>query len=263
MQRPVFPFTPSLYRTSTPRVIIVGASSGIGYALAELYIARGYRVGLAARRLEPLKELQARAPKQVSIEYIDTTRLDRVLRLRSLIDQLGSMDIFVHCSGIGYQNPDLDAEVELSTLEVNVSGFTAMVGYAFDYFERQGWGQLAAVTSVAGTRGLGVAPAYSSSKAYQATYLQSLRQLIAIRELTDIYVTDIRPGFVDTPLMKGRRMPMMMRPERVARSIARAIAWHSSVWTVDWRYSLLVGLWRLIPRVIWEHLPIGPRKRDE
>ena len=84
---------------------------------------------------------------------------------------------------------------------------------AFDYFRKQGGGHLAAISSIAGTKGLGAAAAYSASKRYQNTYLDALAQLSRMQRL-DIRITDIRPGFVDTPLLREGKYPMLMRPEK-------------------------------------------------
>lgn len=237
-------------------VVIVGASSGIGLELARLYIARGYRVALAARRLELLEPLRALAPNKVEIARIDVTDTDATLQIEALVERIDGMDVYIHSAGIGWQNVDLEADVEVRTIAVNVDGFTRCMDYAFSYFASRGKGHLVAISSVAGTRGLGSAPAYSSSKAYQATYLQCLRQLCSIRHLKGITITDIRPGFVDTALLSGGKYPMLMRVDYAARHILRAIDGHKSVRIVDWRYRILVGLWRLIPRFLWERLPI-------
>lgn len=238
------------------RVIIMGASSGIGLELARLYIARGYRVGLAARRLELLSELQKLAPERIIVQRIDLTEKGCISLLDRLIEELGGLDLYIHSSGIGWQNIGLDEALEQQTTEVNVLGFTQAIGHIFNLFAAQGGGHIAAISSIAGTRGLGSAAAYSSSKAYQATYLQSLRQLCAIRGLRDVRITDIRPGFVDTALLSGSKFPMLMQASSVARAIVRAIDKDKRIRIIDWRYRLLIGLWRLIPRPLWERLPI-------
>ncbi len=238
------------------RIVVVGASSGIGRELALLLIERGYRVGLAARRVHELEALQALAPERVVIQGLDVCRSDRVELLNSLIDRLGGMDVYVHSSGIGSANVGLDAQIELATCAVNVEGFTAMLDRAFAYFAERGHGHIVGISSIAGTRGLGSASAYSASKAYQATYMQCLRQLTAIRRLPRVRITDIRPGFVDTPLLRSARYPMLMQARPVAEAIYRAIVQSKSIGIIDWRYRLLVGLWRLIPRPLWERLPV-------
>ena len=164
------------------------------------------------------------------------------------------MDLFFYASGIGKQNRELLPEIEMDTMQTNALGFTRMVGEAYRYFAEQGSGHIAAITSIAGTKGLGPAPSYSATKAMQNVYLQALEQQANARRL-DIRFTDIRPGFVDTALLSGDfRYPMMLRPEAVAQSIVRAIRRRRHVWVIDWKYRVLTALWRRIPRCVWRHL---------
>ena len=126
----------------------------------------------------------------------------------------------------------------------------------FNYMAANQGGDIAVITSIAGTKGLGAAPAYSATKAYQATYIQALEQLSNMRRL-HIRFTDIRPGFVDTDMLAGGgRYPMLMDKTAVAREIVRAVKAHRHVHVIDWRYRLLVALWRLIPGRLWRKLNI-------
>ena len=198
---------------SHKKAIIVGASSGIGLEVAKLLLADGWNLGVAARREEPLRNLKAVASERVEIMTIDVTKPDAGEKLLALIGQLGGMDLYFHASGIGKQNRTLEEDIELNTMETNAVGFTRMIGTAYRYFAQQGKGHIAAITSIAGTKGLGPAPAYSATKALQATYLQALEQQARQRGL-DIRFTDIRPGFVDTALLNGTfKYPMLMKPE--------------------------------------------------
>ena len=236
--------------------IIVGASSGIGQEAAKLLLADGWRLGIAARREEPLMEMKAKAPESVEVMTIDVTKLDAGERLRSLIERLGGMDLYFHASGIGKQNRALKEDIELGTMETNAVGFTRMIGAAYRYFAEKGEGHIAAITSIAGTKGLGPAPAYSATKALQATYIQALEQQAHQRGLK-ICFTDIRPGFVDTALLNDDfPYPMLMRPEKVARDIVRSIYHHRHVRVIDCRYRILTFFWRLIPRWIWRRMKL-------
>jgi short-subunit dehydrogenase len=231
--------------------IIVGASSGIGLEVAKLLLADGWHLGVAARREEPLLELKARAPQRVEVMTIDVTKPDAGERLQSLTSQLGGMDLYFHASGIGRQNRALAEDIELRTMETNALGFTRMIGAAYRYFAERGAGHIAAITSIAGTKGLGPAPAYSATKALQANYLQALEQQAHQRGL-DIRFTDIRPGFVDTALLNDSfPYPMVMRPDKVAMDIVRSFYRHRHVRVIDYRYRILTFFWRLIPRWIW------------
>lgn len=229
--------------------IVIGASSGIGREVAKLLIAEGWTVGVAARRVELLQTLGAAA-----VEPIDVTTEKATEHLRRLINKTGGMDLFFYASGIGKQNRELKEDVELATVQTNGLGFTRMIGEAYRYFAEQGQGHIAAITSIAGTKGLGPAPSYSATKAMQNVYLQALEQQAHARGL-EIRFTDIRPGFVDTALLSGDfRYPMMLRPERVAKDIVSAIKGRKHIRVVDWKYRLLTALWRRIPRWVWRRL---------
>lgn len=237
------------------RAVIIGASSGIGREVATLLSAAGYSLAIAARRVELLDELAKSLPTPVITRRVDVTSTDATTDLRSLINDLGGMDLFFYATGVGHQNRSLDEAIEMQTVETNALGFSRMVGEAFRFFAAQGHGHIAAISSIAGTMGLGPSPSYSATKALQATYLQSLAQLAHIRHL-DICITDIRPGFVDTPLLKDDHYPMLMKPTAVAKDIVRAIREKRRIVTIDWRYRLLVFFWRLIPDFLWIRLKL-------
>ncbi len=237
------------------RIIIIGATSGIGYETARLYMQQGWQVGVAGRRMELLEALQREAPGQVTMQQMDVTLPEATDQLYRLIDRLGGMDVFLLCSGIGSQNRLLDIETELATMQTNVTGFSRMVITAWQYFRGQGYGHIAAITSIAGTKGLGIAPAYSATKRYQNIYLDALAQLTRMERLP-IRFTDIRPGFVQTALLKNDRYPMLMHPERVARQIVDGIDKKRRRIVIDWRYAVLVCGWKLIPDWLWERLRI-------
>ena len=230
------------------RAIIIGASSGIGREVAKLLIKEGWTIGVAARRVDKLEELNAAA-----MEQIDVTKDDATTRLQSLINCLGGMDLFFYASGIGKQNRELQEDIELATLYTNGLGFTRMIGEAYRYFANKGSGHIAAITSIAGTKGLGPAPSYSATKAMQNVYLQALEQQANARGL-NIKFTDIRPGFVDTALLHGDfHYPMLLQPEPVAKEILYAINHQHHIRIIDWKYRLLTALWRRIPRSLWRH----------
>lgn len=239
------------------RIIITGATSGIGRETALQYISDGWTVGVTGRRAELLKKLEVLAPGRVFAETLDVCSEDAADRLRKLIEKMGGMDVYLHCAGIGFQNPTVDTATELDTTRTNVEGFTRMVTAAFDYFKHRGTGgHIVVISSIAGTKGLGAAPAYSATKRFQNTYIDALAQLSHAQRL-GIAFTDIRPGFVDTDLLKHKRYPMLMRPADVARRIFHAVNSRKRVVVIDKRYRLLVALWQLVPRVLWERMSVG------
>lgn len=241
---------------NTKRAVIMGATSGLGYEVARLLLSDGWKLGLAGRREENLRKLQSEFPEQVCIKAIDVKDSNSDKALLALIDELGGMDMYFHSSGIGYQNARLDADIELNTLETNGTGFTRLVGTAFRYFKEKGRGHIAVISSIAGTKGLGIAPAYSATKRFQNTYIDALDQLAGMQKL-NIRFTDIRPGFVATNLLNdGKNYPMLMKAPYAARLIVKALRRNKRVAIIDWKYSILVFFWKLIPRCIWKRMKV-------
>ena len=233
------------------RAIVIGASSGIGLEVAKLLMEQGWTVGVAARRVELLQDISATA-----IERIDVTTDKATKALQRLIEKMGGMDLFFYASGIGKQNRELKADIELATMQTNGMGFTRMIGEAYRYFANHGDGHIVAITSIAGTKGLGPAPSYSATKAMQNVYLQALEQQALSRGL-NIRFTDIRPGFVDTALLSGDfHYPMMLQPKEVAKEIVYAINHKKHIRIIDWKYRVLTTFWRRIPRWLWRRFKL-------
>lgn len=228
----------------------MGATSGIGLEVAVRLARQGWKVGIAGRRTNRLEELVRQTEGIVAFRSIDVNTPDASEQLAALAKELGGMDLYFHSSGIGWQNEELSAEKELRTVETNALGFTRMIGAAFRYFAEHQGGRIACISSIAGTKGLGAAPAYSATKRFQSHYLESLSQLARMRQLP-ISITDIRPGFVATDLIAGSHYPLQLKAQDVARSIVEAIDRGCEVKTIDLRYRLLVAAWRLIPRWLW------------
>ena len=209
--------------STRPTAIIIGASSGIGAALARVLSEQGYHVGLAARRQEKLKDLADSLDGPSSVAVLDVVQTDTAIAsLEKLISALGEIDLFVFSSGIGFENPDLAMELELDTVAVNVTGFTAIINVAAHQLEAQQEGTLVGLSSIAAIRGNGGAPAYGASKAYMSNYLQGLRHKFAKLKLP-IQVLDVQPGFVDTDMAKGENLFWVAPPEKAAQQIYKAI----------------------------------------
>ena len=276
-------------KTMAKKAIVMGATSGIGMEVASLLAQRGWQVGIAGRRIDRLEEVKrntnlliSESPKAskgeiACYQQIDVTSPEAPSLLLKLIEKLGGMDLYFHSSGIGWQNNSLDIEKEMKTVETNGLGFVRMVDTAFNWFAKQSQEQdkgqelsqeqnsdkgkgndtyrIACITSIAGTKGLGAAPAYSATKRFQNHYLECLTQQAHMRHLP-IAITDIRPGFVKTDLIAGSNYPLQLTPQEVAQQIVNAIERGKTVKTIDWKYSILVSLWRMIPRCIWTRLTI-------
>lgn len=234
------------------RILIMGASSGIGYAVAEALASRGVKLGLAARRTDKLQALKDKYPDCVTYAAIDVNSEDAPEKMLQLISDMGGMDIYFHVSGIGYDNPGLIPQREVEILQTNVCGFARMVATAFNYFRtRAEGGHIAAITSVAGTKGIGPMSAYSASKKCDQTYLTALRQLARTEKLP-ITITDIRPGWIETPLLHdGEKYPLQMTLDYALPRVLKTLVSKRSVEYIDWKWGAVCSVWKLLPDCIW------------
>ena len=204
------------------KAIIIGASSGIGRSLAKKLSAEGYTVALTGRSLEKLEALQKELPGESLARQVDVRDTREALHsLGNLIMSLHGLDLMVINAGVLVQNEDLVWENEEEMIRVNVLGFAAMANVGVRYFERKNEGCLVGISSVAGHRGSGRSPAYNASKAFMSNYMEGLRQKLSP---TAVKVVDIRPGFVDTAMVHGRKgLFGIISPEKAAEGIYQAI----------------------------------------
>ena len=244
------------------KIIIIGASSGLGMRIATDFARMGWRVGIAARRLNILNEIKQQYPDNIETMAIDVAAPDAARRFEDFIDQLDGMDVLLYAAGTGWYNPELDPAKEARTTDVNVKGFTAIVTAAFGYYARTANrlpGQIAVITSVAGARGMGIAPAYSASKRYQWNYLTALDQLAHMRHV-NVRITDIRPGFIDTALLdqdpQKATLPLLMSVDYAAPIIERAILKGRRTVYVDSRWAVMTALMRAVPAPLWRRLSL-------
>jgi short-subunit dehydrogenase len=239
------------------KAIIIGATSGLGREIAFNLLREGWHVGIAGRRDELLKEIADSAEFGTNVVYerIDITSEDVIPSVERLLSKLGDIDLFVNVSGVGFQNPSLDSTIEKNIFDVNGYGFMRMVDWAYNYFMRTNRpGHIAIVSSIAGTKPLGTAAAYSATKRMQSHYITALSQLARMEHL-NIRFTDIRPGFAATDILNpNKHYPMMMTKEYAGRLATRAILKKKRVAIVDWKFAILTFFWSLIPRCIWERL---------
>jgi len=233
--------------------VIIGASSGIGRALAGILSRDGYRLGLVARRTALLAEVQAELPGPSVARTIDVSQPEAAMPLvQDLIGELGDVDLFVISAGIGFDNVALDWGPERDTIAVNVLGFAAMVNVAAAHLEARGAGHLVGISSLAGLRGIGGAPAYAASKAFVSNYLQGVRYRFTKMQLP-VAVTDVTPGFVDTRMASPARF-WTATPDTAARQIAAAIRRKQRRVYVTRRWRLVAWLMRLAPESLYARL---------
>ena len=204
--------------------IVFGATSGIGKQLAAYLVADGYRVGITGRRLQLLNTIKATKPSQYFVWENDVQDiLNTEAVFKQIVDEFESISLVVHCSGIGYENPELDWHKEYNTIKTNVLGATRIYDLAFNLFKKQGFGHLVSISSIASLRGNRFSPSYFASKAYQVNYLESL--YFKSKEIVGgkVYITDIRPGYVDTAMALGNDIFWMASLEKASRQIYLAI----------------------------------------
>lgn len=237
-----------------PNAVIVGASSGIGRALAPELAEAGYDVGVAARRTDALRSVAESLPTKSYVTTMDVTDPEAARdRLRKTIDAMGGLDLLAFSAGVGPFNRELDWQPDADTVATNVEGLVALATLAMTEFEAAGSGHLVGLSSVAAHFGNGTAPAYNASKAFESRYLEGLRYWAAGRD-ADVTVTDVQLGFVDTDLAKGDLQFWTVSPETVARGIARAIRAEREHAYVPRRWLPVGALLSVLPRRVTERL---------
>ena len=242
------------------RVVITGASSGIGEALARHYAGPGAVLGLISRRPASAQGLGGTVvPYQVDVT--DIAALERAAA--DFTSRFGTPDLVIANAGIGKgsSGEDLrDIDLLRRTLDVNVVGLAATLAAFAPSMRQAGRGTLAGICSVAGFRGLAGNGAYSGSKAAALTWMESLRTEL---HGSGVSVVCICPGYIDTPLTRVNRfrMPFLLDVDEGARRIARAIARRPRLAVVPWQMALVSVLLRALPGWLYDRIAArAPRK---
>ncbi len=257
--------TTALPRRATPlrprrRAIIVGASSGIGAALAKQLAGEGYTLALLSRRSDMLNalcaEINASARETRAVPYIhDVADLDTVPDLlQKIVSDLGGLDLFVYNAGISIPSgmKHFEFEKDMQVTRVNYLGALAWLNPVASLFHHLQAGQIVGISSVAGERGRVGNPSYNASKAALTTYLESLRNRLTRR---GVHVLTVKPGYVLTEMTAALKHPLFAIPaERAARDISRAIRKRKQeIYTAPiWRLVMLVI--RNIPSIIFRRM---------
>jgi len=228
------------------KAIIVGASSGLGLELAKLMARDGWSLGLAARNMEALEALRQELGTSLHLQRLDVTQTGSVpATLDALAEALGGIDCVIISAGVSPYNRKLEWAIEEATLATNVMGFAACANWAAHRFFEQKAGHLVGISSVASLLGSPQVPAYNASKAFVSRYLEGLRFNLG---RYGVSVTDIRPGYVDTPMTKGQKGMFWLLDARAASlEIYRAILGKRRVAYVPRRWGLLAKLILVAP----------------
>jgi hypothetical protein len=242
------------------RIVITGASSGIGEALARHYAGKGVVLGLISRRTAAPEGL----PGEIVSYTVDVTdEAALAAAARNFIERFGSPDLVIANAGIGSGTDaaDIGDVPKLrKMLDTNVAGLAATLAAFAPAMRRAGRGTLAGIASVAGFRGLAGNAAYCASKSAAITWLESLR--------TELYgsgvsVVCVCPGYIDTPMTRVNRfrMPFLLTADQAARRIARAITARRRLAVIPWQMALVALLLRAMPGWLYDRLAArAPRK---
>jgi len=253
-------FAPATPLHPRRRAILVGASSGIGAALARRLADDGWQLALLARRADRLEALcaeinQAAGETRARFYIHDVREYDSVTALLTrILADLGGLDLFIYNSGTSLPAglKKYDFEKDRRTLEVNLIGALAWLNPVAAMFQSQKSGTIVGISSVAGDRGRVGNPAYNASKAALTCYLEALRNRLSRH---GVHVLTVKPGFVDTELLAGAKKTFwVVPPERVANDVVRALRRRRQQIYVPRRWGLLMLVVRNIPSVIFRRL---------
>ncbi len=230
------------------KAIVFGATSGLGWSLTELLIKNNYKVAITGRRKNKLEELQSKYSKNIIIKQNDIQEVDEVEKiLHEIVNEFGEIDLIIQSSGVGYVNPKLEWSKENETMLTNVIGVTKLYDLAYNLFKKQGFGHLVGISSIASIRGNRAAPAYFASKAYQKAYLESLHLKTKTISSKKVFITDVRPGFVNTAMALGEGIFWMVPLEKAAKQIFTAIKRKRRVAYISKRWRLIAWVLKLVP----------------
>lgn len=235
------------------KAIVIGASSGIGFQLATILAKNNYRVGISARRATLLKSLMESNPQNFICSAFDCTEENNTTKLEELVVKMEGLDLLVFCAGTGDLNGRLEYGIENVTNQLNVNAFAEIAVWGYNFFEKQGKGHLVVISSIAGIRGNHLAPAYNASKAYQINYLEGLRQK-AKKTKKPIYITDVRPGFVDTDMAKGEGLFWVASSVKAANQMYGIIKRKKDIGYVTKRWRTVAILLRILPNSIYKRM---------
>ena len=233
--------------SSNKKIIIIGATSGIGRAVATLYAQRGAVVGITGRRSELLNEM--RQQYAVHTECFDVTSSHNIQHLQNLLQKTGGMDVLIYNAGYGEVSRSLEWELDKKMVDINVNGFVEIINFAFNYFVKQGHGHVVTTSSIAAIRGNSQAPAYSAGKAFQSVYFEGL-YMKAKKMKWNVHVTEIQPGFVAT-----KQGPFWVAPViKAAKQIISAIDKHKRKAYITKRWWLIAQLMKIAPGFIYHRI---------
>jgi short-subunit dehydrogenase len=246
------------------RIVITGASAGIGEALARHYAGPDTVIGLVARRREPMQALASSLPGRFEIFVLDVADQAAMERAaREFCSRHGAPDLVIANAGVStgtHGDDPADVDKLRRVLEINVVGLAATLAAFAPAMRAERRGILCGISSVAGFRGVPGAGAYSASKAAAIAWLEALRTELAG---SGVSVVTICPGYIDTPMTRVNRyrMPFLLPANEAARRIARAIAARRRLAVIPWQMAIVSVLLRAAPPWLYDRFAArAPRK---
>lgn len=234
------------------KIVIIGATTGIGRSLAELYASKGIEITITGRRIALLEEIKQSYPQtKIHVRSMDVINYEESRKIMDeLSGEMGGVDVVIINAGVGF--PKATFEQEIETVHINVRGFLALAHWSYQYFQQKGGGQIVGISSLASLSGSAYSPEYHASKAFMANYMSGLR-MRSTKYRHNIAITDIRPGFVDTPMTKQNKgMFWVSSPEKAAIQIKDAIESKKKVAYITKRYILIALILKIIPEWLLE-----------
>lgn len=231
-----------------PNAIVFGATSGIGKQLAYFLVADGYKVAITGRRLQLLNTIKATSPNKYFVWENDVQDIENTETVfKQIVEEFENINLVIHCSGVGYENQELDWKKEQDTINTNVLGATRIYDLAFNLFKTQDFGHLVSVSSIASLRGNRHSPAYFASKAFQVNYLESLYFKSKEIKGGKVYITDVRPGFVDTRMALGEDIFWMASLDKASKQIYSAIKRKKRRAYISKRWIMIAWVLKIVP----------------
>ncbi len=235
-------------------IFITGGTTGIGFALAKLYLEEGHRVGICARNISKFPAEIKNKYKLLSCYEVDVTNREELYKAVNDFAPV-ELDMIVANAGrsVGAKSKTPQFSVANDIIDINVKGVLNTFDVALEIMLPRGKGHLVATASVAGFMGLPGAGAYSASKAAVLKLCESYSLDLRAQ---GIYVTAIAPGFVDTPLTQknNHKMPFMMSAEKAARLIKKALEKKKVLYIFPLRMKIVVSLLDKMPRRMYRML---------
>ena len=228
--------------------IVFGATSGIGKSLTEILVKNNYKVAITGRRIKNLEKLKNKYPNQILVKQNDIQQIEDVENIfNEIVAEFKTVDLIVQSSGVGFVNPKLEWNLLAQTINTNVLGVTKLYSLAYKLFKEQQFGHLVGISSIASIRGNRAAPDYFSSKAFQKAFLESLYIKTKSIKNKKVFITDIRPGFVDTPMALGDDIFWMVPLDKAATQIYSAIKKKKRVAYISKRWAIIALVLKIAP----------------